>query len=711
MIDPSRVRMTGPLTSFKASFAAELQRQGYTPNSARLQLQLVAHLSRWLAGEGLAPPDLSPAVVERFFTARRAAGHANHLTSKALGPLLAHLRGLGAAPPQPSAAPEGPVEELLCRYRRYLTVERGLGGPTARGYVDAVRPFLAGRVSPEGLDLERLSAADITAFVVARCPHQARGTAKLTVTALRSLLGFLHLEGVVHRPLAQAVPSVAGWRLAGLPKRLEADQVQRLLASCDRDTANGRRDFAVLTTLARLGLRAGEVATLRLDDIDWRVGEIVVRGKGKRFERLPLPADVGEAIDRLPASRPTGERRGPDGVRAGQGPTPAAQHRRRHPGRGRRWPASRARADPRPPAPPHRGERDASRRRLADRGRSAAAPPPCRDDGDLRQGRPGVPAEHRPPLAGSCPMSPLRAALADYLALRRSLGYKLERAEKLLGQFLAYLEKRGARTITTEQALAWARLPANASPSWLSFRLSAVRGFARYLQTIDPACEMPPAELLPDRSHRATPYLYSEGQIAAVIEAAGTLGTPHRTATLRTLIGLLAVTGMRVGEAIALDRGDVDRAEGLLVIRGAKFGKSRELPLHRSTADALRRHLRRADRPRPAAGTDAVFVSMAGTRLLYRNVQGTFRQLLDRAGFELRSTGCRPRLHDLRHSFAVRTILDAYRDGGQVEGRLAALSTYLGHADPAQTYWYLSAAPELMELAADRLERHLGEYS
>jgi integrase len=308
-------------------------------------------------------------------------------------------------------------------------------------------------------------------------------------------------------------------------------------------------------------------------------------------------------------------------------------------------------------------------------------------------------------------MSPLRAALADYLALRRSLGYKLERAEKLLGQFVAHLEERGAQTITTDQALAWAQLPANASPSWLSYRLQAVRGFASYLQTIDPTCEVPPAELLPDRSHRATPYLYSEEQVAALIEAAGTLSTPHRTATLRTLIGLLAITGMRVGEAISLDRGDIDRGAGVLVVRGAKFGKSRELPLHPSTLDALRRYLRRGDRPRPAQGTEAVFVSMAGTRLLYTNVQVAFARLRDRAGIVPRSGSCRPRTHDLRHSFAVRTILDAYRDGGEVEPRLAALSTYLGHVDPAKTYWYLEAAPELMALAADRLERHLGGRS
>ena len=309
-------------------------------------------------------------------------------------------------------------------------------------------------------------------------------------------------------------------------------------------------------------------------------------------------------------------------------------------------------------------------------------------------------------------MSPLRQALTDYLAVRRALGYKLERAEKLLDQLLAYLAERGAETITTEHALAWVTLPADASASWLSFRLSVVRGFAAHLRTIDPSCEVPPAELLPARSsHRATPYIYAEEQIAALIEVAGTLRSAHRIATYRTLIAALSVTGMRIGEAISLDRGDIDSQAGLIVIRAAKFDKSRELPLHPSAVEALRCYLRRGDRPRSAAGTDAVFVSTAGTRLLYCNVQWTFARLLGRAGIAPRSPQCRPRLHDLRHTFAVRTIIDGYRGGGEVEGRLAALSTYLGHVDPANTYWYLSAAPELMELAADRLERHLGDRS
>lgn len=305
-------------------------------------------------------------------------------------------------------------------------------------------------------------------------------------------------------------------------------------------------------------------------------------------------------------------------------------------------------------------------------------------------------------------MSPLRQALADYLAVRRALGYKLARAEKLLAQFLTYLEDLGEERPSTETALAWATLPTGTDRSWGSYRLSIVRGFAAHLRAIDSTTEVPPASLLPWRACRATPYLYSAQDVAALIAAAATLRTPHRVATYRTLIGLLAVTGMRVGEAIGLDRGDFDSINGLLIVRKGKFGKSRELPLHPSAVDALRHYLTRRDRPRSAARAPALLVSTAGTRLLYCNVQCTFRHLVRRAGLEPRSASCRPRLHDLRHSFAVHTVLDGYRGGGDPGARLPLLSTYLGHVDPGKTYWYLSAAPELLALAGSRLERHLG---
>lgn len=292
----SGVWFTGPLELYAAGFAARLLALGYTRNSAKAQLFVVAHLSRWLAERGLDATALaSPQLVEGFFAVRRTLGYTNYRTPKALKPLLRHLRGLDVVGPAPIVE-LSPARSLVERYRDYLTSERGLAATTARGYVDAVWPFVAGREVAGALDLRGLSAGEVTAFVVEVCQGQPRGSAKMTVTALRSLLRFLHVDGVVEESLAAAVPSVASWRLAGLPKGLEPGDVARLLAACDRRTCTGRRDFAVLMLLVRLGLRAGEVAALELDDIDWRAGQLLVRGKGDRHERLPLPDDVGQAL-------------------------------------------------------------------------------------------------------------------------------------------------------------------------------------------------------------------------------------------------------------------------------------------------------------------------------------------------------------------------------------------------------------------------------
>jgi integrase/recombinase XerD len=305
----------------------------------------------------------------------------------------------------------------------------------------------------------------------------------------------------------------------------------------------------------------------------------------------------------------------------------------------------------------------------------------------------------------------LRDQLAGYLALRRALGYRLARPEKLLNQFLDHLDRAGTSRVTVAVALDWARLPANGGSNWWAYRLSAVRGFAAYLHAIDPVHEIPAADLLPQRPLRASPYLYSDANIAALIAATCSLRTPLRQATFATLIGLLAVTGIRVGEAIALNRGDVDLASGRLVVRHGKFGKARELTLHPTTVTALRRYQRLRDRSAPAAGTAAFFVSLAGTRLLYCNVHNAFRRLVHLAGLTPRSASCRPRIHDLRHSFAVKAMLDAYAVGQDGQARLTLLSTWLGHVHPGSTYWYLSASPELMAVAGQRLEQHLSHRS
>lgn len=300
----SRARVVGPLEPYAHGFRSELARRGYSPFTVVWHLYLMGHLSRWLAGRGLEVSALTSELVDAFVVERRAAGYVGHRSVRGLAPLLGYLQDLGVfvrpAPPAPSE-----VEELLARYARYLSEERGLAGTTIRRNVDLVRPFVAGLNTGAGVEVNRLGAGEVTAFVVTRCREALGGTAPRMVTALRSLLRFWHVEGLIDRPLAEVVPSVATRKLAGLPKALHAEQVAVMLASCDQGTPVGRRDLAILTVLVRLGLRAGEVAGLRLEDIDWRRGEITVRGKGDRWERLPLPADVGQVIVAyLSAGRP-----------------------------------------------------------------------------------------------------------------------------------------------------------------------------------------------------------------------------------------------------------------------------------------------------------------------------------------------------------------------------------------------------------------------
>jgi integrase/recombinase XerD len=306
-------------------------------------------------------------------------------------------------------------------------------------------------------------------------------------------------------------------------------------------------------------------------------------------------------------------------------------------------------------------------------------------------------------------MTGLREALAGYLDLRRGLGFKLDRDAKLLDQFISWLEQRGTSTITVADALAWATLPAGGSPGWLRMRITVVRGFAAYLATIDPSAEAPPASLLPGGTRRAVPYLYSAADIAALLAQADRLKTPLRRATIKTLIGLMAVTGMRGGEVVALDDEDFDPGRGVLLVRHAKLGKHRLLPLHPTTVTAVRDYRQLRDQRFPLPASPALLVSGAGTRLLYYNVGQTFARLARQAGLASRSGGSRPRPHDLRHSFAVATLLDWCRDGGDIASRMPLLSAYLGHASPVHTYWYLHGSPELLAEAARRLSPTPGE--
>lgn len=296
MSNPSRVRVAGPLAPYVGGFRAELESQGYRPNAVSDQLRLLAHVSRWLAGSGFEVADLTPARVDEFLVARRGAGYVLWRSPKGVAPLLTYLRQLGVVSvPEPAKA-KTPAEHLIEHYRTYLTEERGLAAATVASNINVGRLFLATRPQVRGLGLDVLRASEVLDFVLSECRERSSGSARYVTTGLRSFLRFCHLEGRTAKLLADAVPKIASWRLGALPRALEPAVLGALLKSCDRRTTFGRRDFAVLVLLIRLGLRISEVAGLRLDDIDWREGELLIRGKGPKHERLPLPADVGEAI-------------------------------------------------------------------------------------------------------------------------------------------------------------------------------------------------------------------------------------------------------------------------------------------------------------------------------------------------------------------------------------------------------------------------------
>ncbi len=296
MTDITRVRMTGPLASDVRGFCAELAAQGYTPLSAANQVRVMAHLSRWLERHRLPVRELTPPRVAQFLRARRRAGYTAWLSERGLRPLLGYFRRLQVLPAPPGPGTPSALDQLLDRYAAYLERERGLVSTTVRAHGAVARRFLSEQCDPERLALEHLTAGDVTHFVLRACRGWRVGSAQGLVSQLRALLRFLYLEGRTPTPLAAAAPAVAGWRLSGLPRALESAQVARLLRRCDRRTVVGRRDFAILLLLVRLGLRRGEVVALELDDLDWRRGEIMIRGKGRHDERLPLPPEVGAAL-------------------------------------------------------------------------------------------------------------------------------------------------------------------------------------------------------------------------------------------------------------------------------------------------------------------------------------------------------------------------------------------------------------------------------
>jgi len=298
----------------------------------------------------------------------------------------------------------------------------------------------------------------------------------------------------------------------------------------------------------------------------------------------------------------------------------------------------------------------------------------------------------------------LRRSAEAYLALRRALGFKLRHETWLLPEFVAFLAAQRSFVITTELALRWAQQPSGATAGWWAHRLTAVRSFAKYHRALDARTEVPPRDLIPHRVHRLQPHIYTDDEVAALMREARRLRGPLRSATYAMIIGLLAVTGMRVSETLALEDVDIDWARSLLTVRHAKFQKSRHVPVHGSTLAALRAYAAQRDRLCPRRRHPSFFVSGVGARVHHQNFHKVFLRLLRLAGIGARH-GQRPRIHDLRHAFAVKTLCEWYRSGVDPERRLSWLSTYLGHVSPTTTYWYLTATPELLVAVGKRLER------
>ena len=303
-------------------------------------------------------------------------------------------------------------------------------------------------------------------------------------------------------------------------------------------------------------------------------------------------------------------------------------------------------------------------------------------------------------------MNALRQAVEEYLSLRRELGFKLHDEGYALRSFIGFCEQESAEYVTADLARRWA-VSTNGQPAREAWRLRIVRHFTVHHRASDPRTEIPSKDLLPHRYHRKSPCIFSDQDVVRLIRAARELspGTGLRPQTYTTLFGLLATSGIRVGEALALDDDHIDWQGGTLVVHRGKFYKSRVVPVHASTLSRLKQYQRQRDRFGPKPKTPAFFVSESGLRLPYRSVLGTFRRLCDQLGLQGHSPQRRPHVHDLRHRFAVKTLIRWYQEGIDVERRLPVLSTYLGHVSVSHTYWYLSAVPELLRLATERLEQ------
>ena len=691
---------SGPSGPYLDGFAAALERQGYSADTAVRYLRAAAHLGHVLASRGVLPGEIDLQAFSKHLRARRCprakGGRHNHHTIYGAKLFRRYLVEIGVC--RPAAAAEPAELQLVTGFKAWLRKHRGASDATIRLYArDA-----AGLLTALGEDPANWDAAGIRRTFMDRASTSGRGTIEKMTTGLRAFLRYLAVEGRCRVGLDSAVPAYAHWQLADMPRSLSPEHVQRLIAACDGDVPARRRERAIILLLVRLGLRAGDVAQLRLADIEWETGSLRVSGKSRYQVRLPLPQDVGDAIVAY-LEVPTFELTERSCVFAHDRAMPAVKKRRRRlVAREARHEAGRHRhaIQRRARAAPHGGDRDAAPWRTVGEDRLGPAASRHRHDRLLRKGRCRAPEADRAALAGGVLML---NAIETYLGLRRAAGFAMSNDEYLLKSFAAFAAEHGQSHVHTQTAIDWAAL--GPSVAERDARLKAVCRFVRHVRIEDDRHELPPANHFGARKRRRPPHIYSAAELDRLIEAALQLRPDGglRAETYATLIALLAATGLRISEALKLTVADVTR-DGLL-IRKTKFRKTRLVPLHDTAATGLQRYL---SRRRPCSDDDPVFIGKSGGAMRYIAVKETFDRLASKAGIAPVAQR-RPRLHDLRHTFAVRALADSPSGRSRSSAHMVALSTYMGHVNIYATYWYLEATADLMRDVAAAGEQFLGD--
>jgi len=613
-----------------------------------------------------------------------------------------------------SAETSSAADEWLVPYAIHL--ERlGLSNGTRRMYMRFAGSLLDQSLGSPTTDGKLFTAEKVTVFVRDQAAVLKPASCRAPVTATRVFLRYLAMRDVVPATIVSAVPTIRQWKLAELPKYLTENEVGQILSSCE-DTPVGRRDRAILKLLVRLGLRAGEVVQLRLDDIDWREGCVRIRaGKSAKERVLPLLEDVAlDLVAYLRDGRPKSNERAVflkncPPYKALKCSACVSSIATTHIKRAGIIRSHYVRAH----VSSHGRHTDGFSRCHLQTSRGHSRASAAGDDGNLRQAGSGETRVCGHASAGRCAMNSAGYSchLDLYLELRRAVGFAMRVEERLLRDFLRYIDHHECNSASTAQlAVDWAcSIQIRPGSGTHAGRLSVVRGFLTYLQSSLPDVRVPDANLVAG-ARRPKPYIFSAGEIRDLMNAAQSLGPQEslRPLTYVTLIGLVLSCGLRAGEAMRLDASDVilDTNPPHLVVRQTKFRKSRLVPMHSTTAESMRVYAVQRQRLGYDRVCDAFFVSENGKPLVYQTVARNFIAIARRLGIRGSRGERGASLHSLRHTFTVSRMLAWYRDGVDVQARLPELSVYLGHVRPQETYWYLTATPELLTAASVRFENY-----